>query len=56
MDEELRESLLETLNEIWEFLDNYADVVDGDNGEPKPNKAMNLLRKVDDLTAILMNQ
>ena len=35
------------LEEIHEFLDDQIDVVDGDYGEPKPNKAMNLSMAID---------
>lgn len=40
----LRITLLEgTILELMEFVDNYADVVDGDYGQPEPNHAMSLL-------------
>lgn len=34
--------LLEACAEALEFADNYSDVVDGDDGQPKPNRAMRL--------------
>ena len=34
--------LLETLDNVLEFLDNQMDVVDGSYGEPRPNAAMSL--------------
>lgn len=34
--------LIDLLVECWEYFDNRADVVDGDYGEPRPNKAMSL--------------
>jgi hypothetical protein len=41
--------IIDALNEISEFLDNYVDVVDGDYGEPRPNKAMSRKTEVDAL-------
>ncbi len=38
----LHGDLLDTLELVLEFLDNYVDVVDGDYGEPAPNRAMRL--------------
>jgi len=43
---------LALLREVAEFLDNYSDVVDGQDG-PKPNQAMNLLRDLENLIAKL---
>ena len=43
---------LALLREVAEFLDNYSDVVDGEDG-PKPNQAMNLLRDLENLIAKL---
>jgi len=40
--------VLDTLTECAEFLDNYVDVVDGDYGEPAPNKAMRVRSHVED--------
>ena len=40
------------LNDIAEFLDNYSDVVDGQDG-PRPNQAMSLLRDLENLIAKL---
>ena len=43
---------LALLREVAEFLDNYSDVVDGQDG-PKPNQAMSLLRDLENLIAKL---
>ena len=37
------DDLVEVCNEALEFVDNYSDVVDGDYGQPRPNKAMQLV-------------
>lgn len=34
--------MLDLLEEVREFLDNYIDVLDGDDGQPRPNRAMSL--------------
>lgn len=39
--------VLDTLTECSEFLDNYVDVLDGDYGEPRPNRAMNIHTSVE---------
>lgn len=36
------------LNECLEFLEGQADVVDGDYGEPSPNRAMQLVSMIDE--------
>jgi hypothetical protein len=36
------DDLIGVLEEVRDFLDNYIDVVDGDYGEPRPNRAMSL--------------
>ena len=39
-----RISMLEgAIQELMEFVDDYSDVVDGDDGAPAPNRAMSLL-------------
>jgi hypothetical protein len=38
----LQGELLDVLEDVLDFLDNQFDVVDGDYGEPRPNKAMSL--------------
>ena len=43
---------LALLREVAEFLDNYSDVVDGQDG-PRPNQAMSLLRDLENLIAKL---
>jgi hypothetical protein len=40
--------LIELLHRCAEFIDGYSDVVDGDYGEPEPNKAMRLLSKINE--------
>ena len=37
------------LDDLSRFLDNYVDVEDGDYGEPRPNRAMQLKQRVDEL-------
>lgn len=39
-------ALLAALEEVEDFLDNRADVVDGSYGEPAPNREMQLLQEV----------
>ncbi len=41
--------LVATLEDVNEFLDNYVDVVDGDDGQPVANKAMVLQSLVQDV-------
>jgi hypothetical protein len=36
------------LLECREFLEGYVDVVDGDYGEPSPNRAMRLVTQIDE--------
>lgn len=43
--------LLGMLEEVLEFLEDQADVVDGPYGEPRPNRAMNLAQEVRDVIA-----
>jgi hypothetical protein len=38
--------MLALLQEVAEYLDSYADVVDGDDGQPEANDAMRLLTDV----------
>jgi hypothetical protein len=38
--------LLALLEEVAEYLDRYADVVDGDDGQPEANDALRLLSDV----------
>lgn len=38
--------MLAVLHEIESFLDDRADVIDGDYGQPKPNREMTLLVEV----------
>lgn len=41
-----RDSLLEALHEAQEFIEGYSDVSDGHYGEPKPNRAMQLVETI----------
>ena len=38
--------MLALLQEVAEYLDSYADVVDGDDGQPEANAALRLLTDV----------
>lgn len=38
---------LAVLQEVADFLEDYSDVMDGDDGAPAPNKAMSLLGEVE---------
>lgn len=38
--------LEDLLERCAEFLDGYVDVVDGDYGQPEPNKAMRLVSEI----------
>jgi len=42
-----RNALADALEEIREFLDGYVDIVDGDDGQPKPNMAMRVTMMID---------
>lgn len=46
MTDQTRNELLNLLEDVHEFLDNYIDVEDGDYGEPRPNRAMSLDNEV----------
>jgi len=39
--------LYDVLHEAAEYLEGFVDVVDGDYGEPKPNRAMQLMRTIE---------
>lgn len=41
--------MLEVLRECAEVLDNYSDVDDGDDGRPVANRAMQMLRAIEDV-------
>ena len=41
--------MLAQLHDVSELLDDYQDVVDGDYGEPRPNRAMSMKQDVDAL-------
>ena len=42
-----RAEVRDLLYEVSEFLDNYVDVLDGDEGHPRPNKAMRLVSEIE---------
>ncbi len=48
-----RLALIDLLVRVDEFLDNYIDVLDGDYGEPRPNRAMSLQQDVQAAIALL---
>ena len=43
--------MLAMLQECADYLDRYADVIDGDDGQPEANDAMRLLTAVTDVIA-----
>jgi len=43
--------MLAMLQEVADYLDCYADVIDGDDGQPEANDAMRLLVAVTDVIA-----
>ena len=43
------ERLEGTIQELIEFIENFSDVVDGDDGQPEPNQAMSLLMMAQDV-------
>jgi hypothetical protein len=50
-DHDLRKAattLYYALQEAAEFIEDQVDVVDGDYGQPKPNRAMSLMTVVED--------
>ena len=40
-------NMIAVLGDVADYLDRYADVVDGDDGVPQANDAMRLLHQVD---------
>ena len=45
-----RIALLEgTIQELMEFVENYSDVIDDEDGQPAPNQAMSLLNMAQDI-------
>ncbi len=46
-----RDALYDVLTDVAVYLDDHADVLDGAEGEPIPNKAMQLLREVEAVLA-----
>ena len=46
-----RDERTDILDRIEEFLDNYVDVNDGEDGRPVPNRAMSLLSDVQEARA-----
>lgn len=47
------QDVIEVLNECDEFLDNYVDVNDGDDGRPVGNVAMSLQYRVREAVAAI---
>jgi hypothetical protein len=43
------DALESVLQEMMEFVENYSDVIDGEDGQPEPNQAMSLLRMAQDV-------
>jgi hypothetical protein len=43
--------MLDVLQRCAEVLDDYSDVLDGDDGHPRPNRAMSLLQDVEAVIA-----
>ena len=37
------------VQEMMEFVENYSDVIDDEDGQPVPNQAMSLLRMAQDV-------
>ena len=42
-----RDEAIDVLTQCAEFLEPYVDVLDGDEGHPRPNKAMNLVSEIE---------
>ncbi len=47
------DGVLDVLVAVEEYLDNHADVLDGDYGEVRPNDAMRLLSSVQDAIEVI---
>jgi hypothetical protein len=43
------DALESVLQEMMEFVENYSDVVDGEDGQPEPNYAMSLVTMAQDV-------
>jgi hypothetical protein len=52
MNNDEKSQVVNLLDDVKEFLDNYVDVVDGDDG-PRPNRAMSLTSEIDRVLAII---
>lgn len=48
--------VIDVLNDCAEFLDNYSDVNDGDDGQPVPNRAMSLMSRVEEARDAMQRQ
>jgi hypothetical protein len=44
--EKLVASLIAALEECLEYFEHYSDVVDGDDGQPEPNREMSMASMV----------
>ena len=45
-DEQIR-VLVAALHECQEYFDDHSDVMDGDDGQPEPNRAMHMSMMID---------
>jgi hypothetical protein len=50
-----RDDLVDLLVRVW-CLDDYSDVNDGDDGQPRPNRAMSLLTDVEQMLEAMGEQ
>lgn len=50
-----RIDVIDLLERCAEFLDNYVDVNDGEDGQPRPNRAMQLATDVEAAIERLIN-
>jgi hypothetical protein len=53
MKKELANNIYDVFNDLLEFLDNYSDVIDGPGGEQRPNEAMRLMTRIEELMGLL---
>lgn len=56
MSDQIEKALMEAAEVIAyarEFVDGYIDVVDGDYGVPRPNKAMQLAQRLDEAMTLV---
>ncbi len=48
--------LLDVLNDAADFIYNYEDVVDGDDGQPRANRAMSLNQRIEQVISDVQRQ